>query len=197
MKKMLTAIATAAAMLLSMVPMTGAAETEDPLSNMEDRLNTNYDFPLINYKYDPEYYDTFEQGGFVYFINKDNHDKYILGGITDTEAESLTIPQEVNGVPVTIGWADAPSMYAELPNLKEINIEGDRLGWWYSIDGVLFRDDTLMYYPPAQGGRLYHPRGDKGNWSDGILVHAEARQGHCLQGSVPDRRVRAILDHRI
>ncbi|MBP0973750.1 MAG: leucine-rich repeat protein [Oscillospiraceae bacterium] len=161
MKKKLTAIATAAAMLLSMVPMTGAAETEDPLSDMESRLNTYYDFPLINYKYDPEYYDTFEQGGFVYFINKDNHDKYILGGITDTEAESLTIPQEVNGVPVTIGWADAPSMHAELPNLKEINIEGDRLGWRYSIDGVLFRDATLMYYPPLKEGDYTIPEGTK------------------------------------
>ena len=134
MKKLLTALMTASAMLLTMAPLTGAAELDPP-------------------RHDPADYDLIEYGGLYYDLVNTSYaqDSYGVWGVKDTDATSFTIPEEINGKPVMIR---NPSDYAfsDCKNLQNIFVEGDDRDGWYSIDGVLCKDDMLVCYPCGRTG---------------------------------------------
>ncbi|MCR4644051.1 MAG: hypothetical protein K5695_01400 [Oscillospiraceae bacterium] len=111
-------------------------------------------------RYDPADYDLIERDGIYYDVPAQYPDRYHVWGIADKDAERFTIPQEIDGRKVLMEMPDSYG-FSDCKHLKAINIEGGRLDDWYTIDGVLFRKDTLMYYPSQKEGDYTIPEGTK------------------------------------
>ena len=79
---------------------------------------------------------------------------YDLVDVENTTIESVTIPTEINGLPVSIVWGENP--FRECQYLTEILVEDDNADY-DSIDGVLFSENAtqLISYPCAKNDSEY------------------------------------------
>ena len=98
--------------------------------------------------------ETVEVNGIIYEAQKrDNEiDSYTMKEVTDTEAETLIIPAEINGCPIYGMWDK--DLFANCKNLKEFEVE-DGSKVFYAEDGVLMFADYLACYPQSKEGSTY------------------------------------------
>ena len=98
--------------------------------------------------------ETVEVNGIIYEAQKrDNEiDSYTMKEVTDTEAEKLIIPAEINGCPIYGMWDK--DLFANCKNLKEFEVE-DGSEVFYAEDGVLMCADYLACYPQSKEGSTY------------------------------------------
>ena len=85
------------------------------------------------------------------------------------DAVTITIPDEINGIPVRWGADTQTAPLASCTKLKAILTEDDS-EMFRSTDGVLFsaEDDMLLAYPPAKSASSYQiPNGTRsiGNYA--------------------------------
>ncbi|MDE6729418.1 MAG: leucine-rich repeat protein [Oscillospiraceae bacterium] len=80
-------------------------------------------------------------------------DRAKIIGATDTSVTSVTIPAEIEGLPVEYPYFNC---FQDCPNLTEILVDPENKEL-KSIDGVLFRKDmdSLCIYPCAREGDVY------------------------------------------
>lgn len=93
-------------------------------------------------------------GVFTYSPNAEGT-AYIISKCLSTASESVTIPAEVNGLPVTGIKGGA---FAECEVLESINVDANN-EHMYSVDGVVFTDSpvkTLVCFPPYYSKTSYY-----------------------------------------
>ncbi|MDE6088353.1 MAG: leucine-rich repeat protein [Oscillospiraceae bacterium] len=81
------------------------------------------------------------------------NDQAKIIGATNTSVTSVTIPAEIEGLPVDYPYFNC---FQDCPNLTEILVDPENKNF-ESIDGVLFRKDwnSLCIYPCAREGDVY------------------------------------------
>ena len=146
----------------ALIPATDAAAASSgrSIETVTEPTVTEPTEETVYRRYDPADYDLIERDGIYFDVLAQFPDRYHVWGIADKEAESFTIPQEIDGRKVLMAMPDSYA-FSDCKHLKAINIEGGRLDDWYTIDGVLFRKDTLMYYPCQKEGDYTIPEGTK------------------------------------
>lgn len=99
--------------------------------------------------------ETIEVDGLVY---TENIDCYSLTDCTDKSVTSITIPGEVNRLPVT----SVDYQFRDCTNLQEILVDEtmQASGYYTSVDGVLFTGQEIVSAcPPAKTGAFEIPAG--------------------------------------
>lgn len=96
--------------------------------------------------------ETIIYNGLTYDI--ENGDSALIVGVTDKTITSVTIPAEVEGLPVDLYSSE--NCFSDCSNLEEILVDPENSNF-KSVDGVLFTDDlsNLIAYPCARKADVY------------------------------------------
>ena len=91
-------------------------------------------------------------------IKGEEYTSLMLVGMEDANADSVTIPAAVNGCPVFLPMIAADA-FQDCKNLQNIYVAEDREDDLHSIEGVLYRNNTLLVYPQGREGAYSIPEG--------------------------------------
>ncbi|MDE6707132.1 MAG: leucine-rich repeat protein [Oscillospiraceae bacterium] len=120
--------------------------TEEDISNVRNKITVD---GLIYFPNTNSYSVTDEYGNKTYTTEITS---YYLDDVEDTTITSVTIPAEINGLPVVyddiVALDENPFRFCD--NLTEILVEDADNSDWKSIDGVLYYKNALVSYPNAK-----------------------------------------------